>query len=212
MLVAGLVVKSFFDGIPCANDTAFRNMNSVMQYAVSNKVFNEPKDSTPYSMWMNLHQWLSEANGQYELVLLGLDVPFSPGDDATVGARLSTGVNIVCNFYNDMVESCYSVGQFPSSEAQVVEDMQSVLNAVHETPAGSQLKLPWLLGISKSAQGNLQQWVSSTNGDIQVDQPVPADKSCMFMEYTVKVHSAGHASIICRFLDRYIESCEAIKE
>jgi hypothetical protein len=212
VLVAGLVVESFFDSIPCASETAILDMDSVLQYALSDKVFNEPKDSTPYRMWMDLHQWLSDAHGQYELVLLGLDIPVSPGDDATVGARLSTGVNIICNFYNDMVESCYKVEQLPSPETQVVEDMQSVLIAVRENPAGSQLKLPWLLGISKSAQSNLQQWISSTSGDIQVDQPVPADRSCMFMEYTVKVHSAGRASIICRFLDRYIESCEPIKE
>jgi len=73
-LVAGLVVKSFFDSIPCASETAFRDMNSVLQYALSDKVFNESKDSTPYHMWMDLHQWLSDAHGQYELVLLGLDI------------------------------------------------------------------------------------------------------------------------------------------
>ena len=78
------------------------------------------------------------------------------GDDATVGARLSTGVNIICNFYNATVESCYEVEQLPSPEAQVFEDMQSVLQAIRENPTAPQLKIPGPLGISKPAQDNLQ--------------------------------------------------------
>jgi hypothetical protein len=212
VLAADLVVKSFFDGIPCASETAFRDMNSVLQYALSDKVFNEPKDSTPYRMWMDLHQWLSDAQGRYDLVLLSLDQGYIQGDSAAVGARLSTGVNIVCEFYHGMVQSCDQVEEFLLPSQRVLDDMQSAINSIRENPSGAQLKLDRPLGISKSAQTSLQQWVFQVNGDLRFDQPVPEDNQCMFLDYSVQMRSVNGKAIECKFRERFIESCESVKE
>jgi hypothetical protein len=212
VLIAGVVVKSFFDSIPCASETAFRDMNSVLQYALSDKVFNEPKDSTPYRMWMDLHQWLSNAQGRYELVLLSLDQGYIQGDSAAVGARLSTGVNIVCEFYHDMVQSCEQVEEFLLPSQRVLDDLQLVLKSVRENSSGTQLELGGPLGISKSAQTSLQQWIFQVNGDLQFDQPVSEDHQCMFLYYIVRIRSATGEAIDCKFRERFIESCEPVKE
>ena len=77
----------------CDGNIALKDMDNILQGIRRQSLLT---DGAP--MWKDLERWLNEAPGPYQLVLIDLEIPITPGDDATVGIQLSNGKAIVCSF------------------------------------------------------------------------------------------------------------------
>lgn len=196
----------------CDGTQALQNMDRVLQ-----DVRNNPNGTPSENLILNdLRRWLAEAPGQYRLVLLGLDDVHSPGNDATVGLRLSSGVNVVCTFYNGVLESCDKVGTLPLPEVRDVEDMKTVLHVARDNPTGLPPKEIWWTGLASYRTAphvweDLQRWMANAPGDYQIEVPAHDDYQCGYVSYTVKAHLSNGKAIACEFEEREIRSCEEVK-
>ncbi len=201
----------------CDGEIALRDMDHVLKFAYGDQVFTVSPHETAYRMWMNLHQLLTEARGNYDLVLLGLEQVSTPGDDATVGARLATGVNLVCIFYNHMVQSCSTEDEMPLPEKIAADYTQQMLKAARDNLTGLPPQSMWRIGIpwdrrhSADIWKKIQDWMASAPGDFQVETPAHNDYQCGYVSYTIKAHLSNNVILACRFLEQYVEDCEEVK-
>jgi len=112
LLLSRAIVR-YIGEIPSEEEAAIAEMDAILQAARANPNGPPPEDIRRWALimpgdklWVNLQRWMTDAPGPYRLDFIAGDEPYSPGDDATVHAKLSNGVNITCYFYNSTLENC----------------------------------------------------------------------------------------------------------
>lgn len=114
-LVVALIVRvaSGLSSNKEIEQSAIRELDAILQAARDNPVGPPPEAIQRWALlmpgdelWLKLQHWMIDAPGSYQLELLSGDSEYSPGDDAVVRAKLSTGITITCTFYNSTLVGC----------------------------------------------------------------------------------------------------------
>ncbi len=225
LIMAGVLISwhVLTSSSPCSGEVVLREMDTVLSEAQSKGEGAPSKEVQQWTLliadsliWRKLQRLMADAPGKYQLILLALDQPFSPGDDAMVGAHLSNGTDIECTFYNSTITDCDAVDRIVVPEERAANSMRQLLQAARDNPIGPPPKdVLWagflLEGGPVLVWKDLQHWMSDAPGDFRVETPAHIEHQCEFVEYKVKAHLSNGLAIACQFSERLIQSCEEVK-